>query len=567
VGSPNIRLGAPNRFTVHLHNVSNTEAEPFMVVLSVTDDIVFKQVEITNDTGKIIYPIDSIGSVNDNTQLFYIPYLDPYDDYSFDVIVMGVNPGTKSVQTETGLTAAALVSNTGYTISEVMADDAQAVRPMDDDETKEYEKRLGLQGKKYKAEKSKIEPYRKVVAETLIEIFDKVPGTKIISKIGSVFEFLKDNAVNIRQRVYLAIQRDLDPKYDKKAKVVSPKVVKGKIVASKDPNEKIGLSGYGTSNFIASAGKMNYTIFFENMKEATAPAYRVQILDTLSAVFDPETVKFGPTSHSGPNYKWKMERNGNIIKWDIEEIELPPNITPPEGEGFVTFSAELKKDLPSGTKIENAASIIFDINPPIRTNTWTNIFDKVAPKTIMNPINYSGGDTLVTISCTSTDNSQGSGINRFLFFASVNNGPFTLLGESFKNSMDYTVSAIEKNSYRFYALAIDNVENMETSIPQIAELKSFPVSSAQVGIENQKVKIYPNPATEKVYIDILTETGVNVNIKIFSTEGKLIKESDSDSFTVGKHTFEIDLSQFKTGVYFVQVVNGSISETYKLLRK
>ena len=108
---------------------------------------------------------------------------------------------------------------------------------------------------------------------------------------------------------------------------------------------------------------------------------------------------------------------------------------------------------------------------------------------------------------------------------------------------------------------------METTIPQVAELKSFPVSNSQINFEGRNVNLYPNPATEKVYIDILTEIGANVDIKIFSTEGKLIKECVSDSFATGKQTFEIDLSQFNPGVYFVKVVNGDFNETLKLLKK
>ena len=101
-----------------------------------------------------------------------------------------------------------------------------------------------------------------------------------------------------------------------------------------DPNEIVGPTGFGEKNFMAEIPTMHYTIFFENKKEATAPAYRVQIVDTLSSAFNVETVEFGKTSHSSSNYNWKMERNGNILKWDIEGIELPPNANPLAENGF-----------------------------------------------------------------------------------------------------------------------------------------------------------------------------------------------------------------------------------------
>ena len=572
IGRPDVRVGAPNPFTIHVYNVTESRTNPVLLTMAVSEDIRFKQVSLPYNGGVEVFPVDSLGDPNDLTQAFFIPYLEPNEHYSFDVTVYGL-PGSLKSASENMVTL-----TLGGFFGHVAEDEAvdfivdqvgQAV-DLDQKEKEEYARGLGLTVNQLKTEKQQygktVTTLRHVSKYTVKKISDTNPVTKVLFKIGEGAEAVHKIKDSLRRRLFHWFYKEVGL-YGVEEKVASGKNIEGKLVSSWDPNEIIGPKGYGDENFIASITEMNYTIFFENLKEATAPAYRVQILDTLSAVFDPETVKFGPTSHSGPNYKWKMERNGNIIKWDIEGIELPPNITPPEGEGFVTFSVNIKKDLPSGTKIENAATIIFDMNPPIRTNTWTNIIDMIAPKTVMNPINYSGGNEKIIVSCNSTDNTQGSGLNRFLFFASVNNGPFNLVGESFYNSMEYAVSATEKNSYRFYALSVDNVENMETTIPQVAELKSFPVSNSQINFEGRNVNLYPNPATEKVYIDILTEIGANVDIKIFSTEGKLIKECVSDSFATGKQTFEIDLSQFNPGVYFVKVVNGDFNETLKLLKK
>lgn len=572
IGRPDVRVGAPNPFTIHIYNVTDTRTNPVFLTLAVSEDIRFKQVSLPYNGGVEVFPVDSLGNPDDLTQVFFIPYLEPNEHYAFDVTVYGLPESLKSAKENmVTLTLGGFFGHAAKdeAVDFVVDQVGQAV-DLDQKEKEEYARGLGLTVNQLKTEKQQygktVTTLRHMSKYTVKKISDTNPVTKVLFKIGEGTEAVYKIKDSLRRRLFHWFYKEVGL-YGVEEKVASGKNIEGKLVSSWDPNEIIGPKGYSEENFIASITKMNYTIFFENKKEATAPAYRVQIVDTLSAVFDPETVKFGPTSHSGPNYKWKMERNGNIIKWDIEGIELPPNITPPEGEGFVTFSAELKKDLPSGTKIENAATIIFDMNPPIRTNTWTNIIDQIAPKTVMNPINYSGGDEKITVSCNSTDNSQGSGLNRFLFFASVNNGPFTLLGESFKNSMDYEVSATEKNSYRFYALSVDNVENMETDIPQITELKSFPVSVDQIALENQKIKLYPNPASEKVYVDITAETGGNIIVRILSTDGKLLLEKASDSFASGKQILEIDLSQYKPGGYIVQVINGSISETYKLLRK
>ncbi len=92
-----------------------------------------------------------------------------------------------------------------------------------------------------------------------------------------------------------------------------------------------------------------------------------------------------------------MERTGNILKWDIEGNELPPNANPQEGEGYVSFSANLTNGLASGVNIENKTSIIIDVNEPISTNAWLNVLDTIAPSTTMNQINIMSCDTLLDV--------------------------------------------------------------------------------------------------------------------------------------------------------------------------
>jgi hypothetical protein len=573
VGSTNVRLGAPNRYTVHLYNLTNFRTEAFMAAITVTDDIVFKQVEIPGNSGKTIIPIDSIGTRKDHTQLFFIPYLDPNEEYSFDVIVIGVNEGTKSAKAGVPRLTATGLGKFGAKekFEDYLAKEISDLAELDEEEAKEYARGMGITVKQLQMEKEKEGTGAFAIKTTIKYTVEKISNTNPISKVafkvGSVIEFVGKVKDSYRRRIWHWLYKEVGLYGVEEPKVVSGKNVEGKMVSSWDPNEKLGPTGYGKSNFLAQANRMNYTILFENKKEATAPAYRVQIVDTLSAVFDPETVKFGATSHSGPNYNWKMERKGNVIKWDIEGIELPPNITPPEGEGFVTFSVDLKNDLPSGTKIENAATIVFDMNPPIRTNTWTNIIDMEAPKTVMKPIKYTNGDTIVSVSCTSTDNTNGSGPAKYLFFASVNNSPFTMVGESFQNSMDYKVSATEKNNYRFYALAIDNVDNAEQKIPAIAEVKSIPVSNKQFVELEESIKLYPNPASGMVTLEFFAEGNTSVNLMIYSIDGQLLKNECLERVLSGHNHLNFDISDLKPGIYLVKVMYDNRIETFKLIRE
>ena len=57
----------------------------------------------------------------------------------------------------------------------------------------------------------------------------------------------------------------------------------------------------------------------------------------------------------------------------FEDILLPDsNINEPASHGYIQFSIDHLPNAPVGTVIENSASIYFDFNPPIKTNTTIN---------------------------------------------------------------------------------------------------------------------------------------------------------------------------------------------------
>ena len=81
---------------------------------------------------------------------------------------------------------------------------------------------------------------------------------------------------------------------------------------------------------------------------------------------DPNTIEI--TSTSSPE-TFSFEVVDQTVTFRFDDINLPPNQNPPEGEGFVHFTINPKGDLPVGTEIQNSALIFFDFNPPISTPT------------------------------------------------------------------------------------------------------------------------------------------------------------------------------------------------------
>ncbi|MCS7073779.1 MAG: PKD domain-containing protein [Bacteroidia bacterium] len=142
------------------------------------------------------------------------------------------------------------------------------------------------------------------------------------------------------------------------------------VTASWDPNDKIsnavGMDNQG--NIPLGTQTMYYTIRFQNL--GTDTAFRVMILDTLDATkFNLATFRMISASHSG----LRTELRNNIVQWTFDQIYLPHAAINPTGSmGFVQFAIDLNPGLPVGTQITNDASIYFDFNEPVITNTIVN---------------------------------------------------------------------------------------------------------------------------------------------------------------------------------------------------
>ena len=137
------------------------------------------------------------------------------------------------------------------------------------------------------------------------------------------------------------------------------------IVGSFDPNEKEASPvGYGAEHLIEENTDINYTIHFQNTGNDTA--YKVVVVDTIAATLDINTIIPEVGSHT-----YTFERiDSNVVRFVFDSIYLVDSVhNEPLSHGFVKFSIQQKLDNPISTKIYNNASIYFDRNEAIVTNT------------------------------------------------------------------------------------------------------------------------------------------------------------------------------------------------------
>ncbi|MBO4753233.1 MAG: hypothetical protein J5543_01425 [Bacteroidales bacterium] len=488
-GRNTVRKGVACYNPITICNTSDWPTMPTALVLAATDDIHIIGFEMQSDIGKIYLPADSVlieGEDCENTAVFIVPRLDPWQFYTFTLVSEGLGdinfipirpdedpaervrafePITASVVLAFVVDCAWDIVQDQLGIDHFISRTAGEVLALNEHEEQQYRKFLNLTYEQYHGEQPGVAAYtaKSVIKTACVKGIEKIPVIgSVIKAVGSAIEIMQNIVPNLRRRLWYWIYKDLGYIKDDLEVKDGKRAING-VVSSWDPNEMVGPQGVGDRHYIAGEQTISYTIMFENKAEAGDAAYRVRISDVLDEqVFDLSSVKFGPTSHDGVGYNWKMTRDGNHLSWDIEGIELPPNVNAPEGEGYVTFSVDLKPNLPDGTVIRNKAEIIFDKNYPIETNEYINTLDLTAPVTTMSRAKYDWTNHFIAIECNSYD--AASGVDSYQLFVSKDGGDYTFEGQ-FPDLVFYNIPAGDGSTYSFYVLATDRVGNAEVVIP------------------------------------------------------------------------------------------------------
>ena len=271
--------------------------------------------------------------------------------------------------------------------------------------------------------------------------------------------------------------------------------------SSQDPNDKTVTEGFGEKGYVAAGETLNYMIEFENDPEfATAPARWVRVYDTLDTTkVDIESFELKSFCIAGNFFNVGDGRDSfndtvelNILGveitatvainletdedtgetrlvcefmaidpatgamlMDVDKGILAVNDALGSGEGWIKYSLDAIKDLPSGTEITNMAEIYFDFNGVIETPTTVNTIDSVNP--VFDGFTaISDGGNQVTFTLNGSD--ADSGIKGYNIAYSTDGEVYTLLTTVTGNS--WTCEIDLQTEYFFKAQAIDNVGNV-----------------------------------------------------------------------------------------------------------
>tara|TARA_R110002111_G_scaffold26397_2_gene57133 strand:- start:6296 stop:8563 length:2268 start_codon:yes stop_codon:yes gene_type:complete len=144
------------------------------------------------------------------------------------------------------------------------------------------------------------------------------------------------------------------------------------IIGSYDPNDINESHGPEIEHVsFTEDDYLYYTIRFQNV--GTASAINVTIDNVLDPKLDKTTFQMLRASHS-----YGIERDFDALTWQFSNINLADETTDePNSHGFVYYKIKPLAGYEIGDIIPNTASIIFDFNTPVITNTFNTEF--IAP--------------------------------------------------------------------------------------------------------------------------------------------------------------------------------------------
>lgn len=367
------------------------------------------------------------------------------------------------------------------------------------------------------------------------------------------------------------------------------------VITSFDPNEKNGAVGPGIENFLSNRTNIQYSISFENVDTATAPAQIVSITDTLDRnVLALNSFELGPITISDtfvippPGLQaWttdfplrnsplilrvntRLDTLSGVVSWTFLSLDsasleitsdalsgfLPPNLLPPEGEGRVSFSIQLNDSVSHATLISNQASIVFDFNEPIVTNIWTNTLDLLPPQSSMNPLPLITVDTLIELSWSGMD--PGSGIESYDVFYAVNQSSIFQKWAARTDTTAALFTGQPDSTYYFYVVAYDKVGNQEIKASVAEAMTTVDVTTS---LEVKKVPfsftLYPNPHQGDFMLTGMVQDPLPIQYEVWSSTGQSIMKGTIHP--TGTQVIErLRLPSPPPGIYLLRLNNATL---------
>lgn len=345
-----------------------------------------------------------------------------------------------------------------------------------------------------------------------------------------------------------------------------------------DPNYiEVSPEGWNASHFIRDDDTLEYTIHFQNL--GGAPAQNVSLINNLDVNIDLSSFHLIASSHP---CDYCLSGDGQL-RVDFAEINLAPiDSNYIESMGFITYEVHLKQGLQYLDKIYSQAHIVFDLNPPISTNTC---FNTIMDCSVLSGLNSNtdelcANDTFVVWS-------EGVWIDQYEWYLDnqlITEEPLfatsnlaTGFLEFFLQTSNPICLVEESKSVQVFELPVNNILMTDEEVIALGtgtpvwfvdnrlinfagdslkfssngwyclqKISEHGCSSDLNCVDHQfsQMEIFPTPSEGKVTVRIPDETGM---FELYDMNGKLIRQARIE------HLNFLDFSELTNGLYYARI--------------
>jgi uncharacterized repeat protein (TIGR01451 family) len=325
------------------------------------------------------------------------------------------------------------------------------------------------------------------------------------------------------------------------------------VTGSFDPNDKTEANAGAITTAQLSKGEyLNYLIRFQNKGSDTA--FNITVRDTLESRLDPNSLQMISASH---NYQLSIE-NGNKLTWQFNDIKLPyDGIDEPASHGYIAYRIKPLSSVHVGDTLKNSASIYFDYNLPVITNTEkTIVLDLTAPLPV-SLISFNAFETGSTVQ-VNWKTAIEENINHFEVQRSSNGIDFITIGTVSPGNKTYIFKDDKPFiGYNYYRLkSVDNNEKLAYS------------TVVMVNVENRSDIIsllYPNPAKGNVTLQLQGLIKDKISIQIMDESGRPVFLKRFTVQQTSELSIPLNTGKLTAGHYVLQIIVGKNKYLHKLV--
>lgn len=293
------------------------------------------------------------------------------------------------------------------------------------------------------------------------------------------------------------------------------------LACSYDPNDKqVSPAGYGIFGAVdIGQEELEYTVRFQNT--GNAPAYLVRIEDELPGGVDPLTLELVGYSHTPTD----VRIDDGVLKVEFNGIMLVDSgVSFTESQGYVRFRCAVVPGQPHLTSIENDASIFFDYNAPVITNTALN--------TLVDCALFSAG-----ISAGDVDSLIADAGDHYQWY---------LEGDSVAGANGQWLIATVPGNYTVEVVSIHGCVDLS----DVHEVIFTGINDP----ERIQMMVRPNPATGNALLLCSEVLGANDWIDLLDVNGRVHRSWTGN----GTREVEIERGDLPSGLYLIRTLrNGA----------